>query len=91
MVGIAKSVTKIVFKIGLFNRLQNFVCALVRINQGSLAQLVTKGVSEQLTGALVGQKLVLAQIDGDDLEAVSILHPLPGLFKGKKPMFLQPS
>lgn len=65
----------------LFHRLKDFVGALVRINQGSLTQLVTKEVSEQFTGAFSGQKLVLAQIDGDGFEAGSILHRLPDLFR----------
>lgn len=48
----------------LFHRLQNFVGGPVRINQGSLTQLMAKEVSEQLTAEFVGQKLVLAQKDG---------------------------
>ena len=65
----------------LFHRLQDFVGGPVRINQGSLTQLMAKEVSEQLTAAFVGQKLVLAQIDGDGFEAGSILHRLLDLFR----------
>jgi len=42
---------------------------------------MAKQVTEQLAGALIGQKLILAQIDSDSFQMGSILHRLLNPFR----------